>query len=345
MSLQGENWPWVAAGITLLMAAALVPVARRAGWLDWPSGRKQHIEPTPLVGGPAIFGGLFATLALAGVGTAALPAACALIMVTGLVDDRWPLSASVRFGLQTMACLVMVFVADVYLADFGRLFMDRVLDLGLLAVPITVFAALGVINAFNMIDGVDGVSGSIFVLCCLSMALLAAVGGRADMLPSLLVSAGAVCGFLLLNARLPWNPVARVFLGDSGSLLLGLLLAWFFIDLGNGSRTGVERAFAPMTAVWIFGLPLLDTTRLMASRWRAGRSAFSADDRHLHHALAQSGLSVGQTWGVVVLLSAGFMVAGIAMEWFGVPECIRFYAFIATGVAYLRWMRVHMFKE
>ncbi len=339
MLAQGVTGSILAAGLSLVFALALVPLARATGWMDVPSARKHHAQPTPLVGGPATWGGMFLVLALAGLLDAALLAACTLIMLTGLVDDRWPLGAWVRFGLQAMACLLMVFAGDVLLLDFGRLLVDHVLELGPLAVPITVFAALGVINAFNMIDGVDGLSGSIFVLCCIAAGVLAWRAGRADVLPLLFTAGGATLGFLALNARLPWNPRARIFLGDSGSLLLGLVLAWVFIDLGNGSRAGVDRAFAPMTAVWIFGLPLLDTTRLMANRWRAGRSAFEADEYHLHHAFARAGFSPGQTWMGIVAFAALFMVTGAVLEISGVPEYLRFYGFIACGLGYFHVMK------
>ena len=113
-----------------------------------------------------------------------------------------------------------------------------------------------------------------------------------------------------------------------GSVLLGFLLAWLFIDLGNGA----ERAFAPITAVWIFGIPLMDTTRLMSNRWRQGRSAFEADQYHLHHAFMRAGFSVGQAWWGIVGLSLLCAAIGMGLELLGVPEYLRFYGFIAFGL-------------
>ena len=333
-----EAWlPSIAAAfLTVVFALVLMPLARNFGWMDRPAGRKAHAGPTPLVGGVAIF--LSCTLV---VFTSRLPfdnyllLACSIVLVSGLVDDRWPLNPVTRFGAQILACLVMVYFGGVVLNDFGSLFWDRVLNLGPFSVPVTVFAALGVINAFNMIDGMDGESGSVFLVCCLGMAVLAARTGQFDAVMLLMIAAGAVLGFLALNARLPWNQRGRIFLGDSGSLLLGFFLAWMFIDLGNGDN----RAFAPMTAVWIFGIPLLDTTRLIRRRWREGGSAFAADRFHLHDAFLRARFTTGQTWLFMTLLCILSALVGVLSEIYAVPEYLRFYGFIVFGLVYLAIMR------
>jgi UDP-GlcNAc:undecaprenyl-phosphate GlcNAc-1-phosphate transferase len=325
-----------AAVISAVAALAMTPLARRFGWMDVPDARKLHSMPTPLVGGPAIFIACLAVMWFAGLPcNLALLGAAGLMLLSGGVDDRWPLSAITRFAMQIVACLVMIYAGDVMLTDFGRLFWDRVLVLGPVAVPITVFAALGVINAFNMMDGLDGLSGNVFLVSALSLAWLAARAGQAVAASLLLIACGAVAGFLILNARTPWNPRARVFLGDSGSLLLGFFLAWMFIDLGNGPVESGGRAFAPMTAVWIFGIPLLDTTHLIYHRRRAGGSAFAADQEHLHHAFLRAGLSTAKTCWAVTGLCVLFALIGIALEVAQVPEYLRFYGFIALGLVYI----------
>jgi len=325
-----------AAALCVVFSLALMPLARRLGWMDQPLGRKAHGHPTPLVGGVAVFLACWLVLGLAAPpGLAPLLAAAAVVLVSGLVDDRWPQSAWLRFVVQAAACLVMIWYGNVELHDFGRLFWDRGQGLGPLAVPVTVFAALGVINAMNMIDGLDGLCGSVFLVCCGAMAFLAARAGQGQAVFLLLTAGGAVLGFLALNARLPWNPRARVFLGDSGSALLGFFLAWLFIDLGNGP----DRAFAPMTAVWIIGVPLYDTSYLIYSRWRLGQSAFAADQQHLHHAFLRAGFSVRTAWLGVVGLCAASALAGILSELWRVPEYWRFYAYIAVGLIYVHTLR------
>jgi len=320
------------AGLCLLLS----PLARMAGWLDHPLQRKVHVDPTPLVGGVAVF--LSVAIVLAGPGANVDPAFAMvtfLALLSGLVDDRWPMSATSRFVVQAVICLVMIYGGKVELRDFGQLMWAGELNLGPMAVPITVFSALGLVNAFNMIDGLDGLGGGVFLVACSAIIILCLLAGQADRLGTIPLVMAAVAGFLLLNARWPWNARARAFLGDSGSVLLGFFLAWQFIALANGA----QRVFDPITAVWIMGIPLMDTTRLMSQRWRAGTSAFTADQQHLHHLFLNAGFSVRQTGLLIILLVVLTSVAGIAAEWAGVAEYWRFYAFILLGFVYLGWIR------
>jgi len=332
---------WVLLATTsfsLLLCTVLMPLARRAGLVDHPSERKIHYVPVSLTGGPAIFLAFSVAVALAGVGghgTLPLLAACGLMLTVGLADDRSHLSPLVRFAVQIGACCIMIFYCDVVLTDFGSLMWDGVLSLGWFSVPVTIFAALGVINAFNMMDGIDGLSSLVFIVASIAMAWLALQAGLDGNAGLLLITAAGVFGFFLLNARLPWNQRARVFLGDSGSGFLGLFLAWQFIDLGNGN----DQAFAPMTAVWLFGIPLLDTTRVMVQRWRDGRSSMEADQFHLHHAFLKAGFSVRQTIAAIAILILFTTMVGLAGEFFDWPEHLMFYGYVAFGLGYQYIMR------
>lgn len=327
----------LAASLSLGFCLLLSPLAKWVGLMDQPSQRKVHTRPVPLVGGLAIF--LTLTLVILFFTPQILEVlplllACGLMMITGMVDDRYHLSPKTRFIFQILACCIMIFVGGTVLTDFGSLLWDGVLSLGWLSVPITIFATLGVINAFNMVDGIDGLSSMIFMIACAAMAWLAFMAGHTLNVGLLFIALGAVLGYFLLNARLPWNPRARVFLGDSGSVFLGMFLAWQMIDLGNG----VDRAFAPMTAVWLLGIPLLDTLRLMYHRWRWGGSAFKADQFHLHHAFLKAGFSVRQTCLAIfglVLFTTTVGLVGHFMQW---AEYLMFYGFIGFGLLYLRVM-------
>jgi UDP-GlcNAc:undecaprenyl-phosphate GlcNAc-1-phosphate transferase len=328
----------VCAGLCL----ALIPLARKTGLVDHPGRRKVHEMVTPLTGGPAIFIVLMAALAWWLVEdrfVQALMLGGTLMFLVGLVDDRHRLSPITRFVVQVVACLVMVVWADVQLDDFGRLFTNYVLEIGPLAIPITIFAAMGVINAFNMIDGMDGLAGGIFLVAAAGMALLASLAGQPLMHWLILLSMAAVIGFLLLNARFPWNRKARIFLGDSGSMLLGFILAWCFIALGNDINETGERAFMPITAVWLLAVPLLDTTTQMWRRWRAGKSPLNADQFHLHHAFLRAGYSVGDTWFNIMLMALVLGGMGVLFEIAGAPDYLSFWTFMAFAFAYYFYMR------
>jgi UDP-GlcNAc:undecaprenyl-phosphate GlcNAc-1-phosphate transferase len=266
--------------------------------------------------------------------------ACGLMMITGMLDDLYKLSPLTRFILQIIACCIMIFASGVVLTDFGSLMWNGLLSLGWFSIPITIFAALGVINAFNMMDGIDGLSATIFIIAGSAMAWLALLAGQSGNASMLIIAVAAVLGFFLLNARLPWNQRARVFLGDSGSMFLGMFLAWQFIDLGNGD----DRAFAPMTAVWLLGIPLVDTIRLMTQRWRRGDSSMSADQFHLHHAFLKAGFSVSQTVAAITLLVLFTTTIGLTGHVLGWPEYLMFYGYICFGLVYLYIMR-HCWRD
>ena len=344
MVLAQHSWLLLPLGVVLSAGLGwlLIPLALQLGWVDQPGAHKEHDAATPPVGGLAIFaalatatGLLLTTEPMSVQFFLPLLAGGCVLLITGLVDDLRGLSPKLRFLVQIGVCLWLILFTGVYLGDFGRLFSSAVLRLGWLAVPITIFSALGVINAFNLIDGLDGLSGVIFLVAAAGMALFAALAGQQAMLWFLLLSMATVVGFLLLNARLPWNRHARIFLGDSGSLLLGLLLAWCFIRLGSG----VDRAFMPMTAVWLFAVPLLDATTLMRRRWSEGRSAFSADRNHLHHAFLRAGYSVGQTWTAITLLALVLAAIGIGFELSKLPQWLGFHVFMAIAFVYYFYMK------
>ncbi len=338
--------PWPLFLLTALVSAGacwlLIPVALRLDWMDHPDLRKRHKRVTPLIGGAAIFIAMVIALWLAPLNEwsadvfyPAILLGGLVLLLTGLIDDLRRISALVRLLVQAGVCLWLIRHTGLRLDDFGPLFTASALNLGWLAVPITVFAALGVINAFNLIDGMDGIAGSIYVLAAGAMAVFAGWNGDPAMSIFLGVTSAAVIGFLVFNARLPWNRRARAFLGDSGTLLLGFVLAWGFIRLGSGP----DRAFMPMTAVWLFAVPLLDTSTLIWSRWREGRSAVSADQHHLHHALLRAGFTVGQTWWMISLFALGLAGIGVLFEFSGLPGYLSFYTFIALAFVYYSYIK------
>ena len=328
--------------VAMLLGLALIPLARKVDLVDHPGKRKVHEEPTPLTGGPALLitsGLMLYFLARGDPFVQALAMGGLLLFIVGMVDDYRPLSATVRFLVQIAACLIMIVYADVRLDDFGRLFWDQVVTLGWLSIPITVFAAMGVINAFNMVDGLDGLAGTLFLVASAGMALLAAIGGQAKIHLLLLVASSAVFGYLLLNARLPWNQRARIFLGDSGSQFLGFFLAWCFIALGSDHNETGQRAMMPITAVWLFAVPLLDAATNIWRRWRAGESALKADQHHLHHAFLRAGFTIGLTWLVIVALALVLAAIGLAFELTGTPDFVSFWTFMAVAFTYHFYLR------
>src|SRR5512139_1277349 len=214
--------------LTLLVTPLLIWAANNYGFLDHPDERKQHQEAIPLVGGVAMFFSIIAssTWFLADADMFwGLFAAVSIIVVAGFLDDWTELSVRVRFLGQAIAALIMALFAGAQLSSLGDLFGFGTVAMGMFAVPFTIFAVVGMANALNMSDGLDGLAGGLALISAAFVAFAAYVSGHEITLEALLILGGALIGFLAFNMRFPWQRRARVFMGDSGSLMLGFLLA------------------------------------------------------------------------------------------------------------------------
>ncbi len=335
--------------VTVLLLKVLQPVARRIGLVDVPTQRKQHHGEVPLTGGLAIFIGLCFALLTLDMPLAQYRAfvACAMILViVGVLDDLHELSHIARFIAQALAAILMASWGGVMLEDFGQLLSGLfVLELGMFALPVTVFATVGVINALNMVDGVNGLSGSISLISVAGMIILALVAGDAQAARWLGLVAAVLMAFLCFNWRFGDRPAAA-FMGDSGSMLVGFILAWSFIQLSQGE----SRVMSPVTALWLFAVPLVDTLTMMVRRVRKGQSPFAADCEHFHHMLLRAGMGKRSTTLLITsfaAISAGF---GIFGHLYGVPEFVMFYLFLALFVGYFTvishaWKTMRMLKR
>ena len=319
--------------LTLMVTPALIWAANNYGLLDHPDERKQHQAAIPLVGGLAMFFAiaLSATWFLAETDVFwGLLVALSIIVGVGFLDDRYELSVRVRFLAQGIAALIMALYADAQLANLGDLLGFGTVAVGALAVPFTVFAMVGMANALNLSDGMDGLAGGLALISASFVAVAAYVAGRENTLITLLILGGALIGFLFFNMRFPWQRRAKIFMGDSGSLMLGFLLAWGVIRVTQAEHD----ALPPAAALWFFAIPLWDTVSLMLRRMLKGQSPFHPGRDHLHHILLRVGYTdaqVVQFIHLVALLCGGI---GLAGWWLGVPDAVMFYAFMAVFAAY-----------
>jgi UDP-GlcNAc:undecaprenyl-phosphate GlcNAc-1-phosphate transferase len=334
--------PWLAALSIAFLAgtAATIVLARAAGVLrlvDHPGGRKAHGHPVPLVGGLAIFLAFLGAAAVVGIATSAayFLFALSIVIAVGLWDDVAEIRPRVKFFIQIVASCLMIWGAGIQLNSVGDLFGWRSIGLWIFAIPMTIFAVVGVVNAINMMDGLDGLGGSIAFIAFAWYALVAANSGLEVQCKTALIFCGAIAGFLLFNLRFPWQPHARVFLGDAGSLMIGFALGWFAIDLTQGEG----RTFPPIAALWILLLPLADCVSLMTRRVTKRKSPFVADRHHIHHYLLARGYTHGQTLGILLGLSALFGAVGYFGWRLGVPEYALFWPFFFGFFAYHFWIK------
>jgi len=326
----------------LLVSAIFVWVTRlsapRIGLLDHPSGRKHHDGAVPLVGGITIFFGAWVALWMVlGSFQGFWPPLLAtlLILVVGVLDDRFELAVRPRLLVQTIAVLIMTFGAQFSLGSLGDLLGVGAIQLGFWwGLPLTLIAVVGVINALNLMDGIDGLAGSIAMLTLGVMGVLAWGGGRMVEAWVALLFCVAIIPYLLCNLGV-CGQKRRVFLGDAGSMLLGFLIAWEAIVLSQPApQRGIEPLFAPVTALWLFAIPLVDTVAIMVRRLSKGQSPFLPDRDHLHHIVMRMGFRDRHALLFVVVASVALAGLGLWMEFSGVAEWLRFLLFIAFAVGY-----------
>ena len=322
--------------LALVVTVAAIPALVRAapGWglVAVPGERRTHEGEVPVVGGLAMGAAFLVAYGSSSHGAQALPllAAVAITLAGGVLDDRHELGSLAKFAFQIAGALVLALWGDALLTHLGHLMSEQLFTLGRWSLPLTVFALVGVMNAFNMADGLDGLAGGLALAACLVFGAAASLAGDAVLFAAAAAVAGATVGFLCFNARTPWRARAAVFMGDTGSLLLGLLLGWIAVRLAMAEHP----ALAPMTAVWILALPIGDTVTLLVRRALKGRNPFRADRQHLHHILLALGLSPGRTVVVIVSLSFAAGAAGLVAEAMRVPEYAMFYAYMACLIAY-----------
>jgi UDP-GlcNAc:undecaprenyl-phosphate GlcNAc-1-phosphate transferase len=321
--------------VTLFSILALYPLAHRVGLVDRPGGRKTHEHHTPLIGGIGMFLGLL-TLGLVSPDAFhdffPLIATAGLLLVVGLVDDYREIPANLRLGVHIGAALLMVYWGGNRLTSMGDLLFFGPIVLGVLAVPVTIFAVAAAINAINMADGVDGLCGGLVMIMLGFMALLAADANLLAAQQLLVVMACCVAGFLALNFRFPWRQRALIFMGDAGSTVLGFIVAWMVIYLAEAG------ACSPVTVLWLIALPLMDTASVMVIRKLEGKSMFTPGRDHLHHHLQALGLGPRQTVLAMYGLAALMGLVGLAGEREGLPEGVLFMGFMVALAGYVAAM-------
>jgi UDP-N-acetylmuramyl pentapeptide phosphotransferase/UDP-N-acetylglucosamine-1-phosphate transferase len=283
----------LAFGISFYALPAIIHIAAEKGLYDFPDERKLHQKPIPALGGLAMFAGFITAFLLSVVFSGShfvlqyFVAAALIMFFIGLKDDLLNISPFKKFFGQLLAASLLVFKGGLAINSMGGIL--GIYDLPLLASQIfTIATIVVIINAFNLIDGIDGLAGSLSFLSAALFALYFAVNGDfayACMATSL---AGAVGAFLIFN-----YPPARIFMGDTGSLLCGLvhatLVIHFIQTAGSASVWAIQSPAAVGFAILF--VPLFDTLRVFAFRIFSGIPPFTPDRNHVHHVLLRFGWS------------------------------------------------------
>ncbi len=331
-----NSWLGIAIMVAFAVSLATTFVVRRAAhrfdWLDQPNRRKMHNNPVPLMGGIAMYAGFLVAIPVARSRTvveegAVVLAGATLLLLTGIIDDRRGMRPSVKLLAQVVAALFLV-AGGVHISLFPN---------DALNIVATVFWVVGICNAMNLLDNMDGLSGGVAAIACAMFAILAVMNGQIWVSVVAAVLFGAILGFLWFN----WNP-ASIFMGDAGSLLLGFLLAVLAIKL-RFPHVEQERAWVVPLLVLI--VPIVDTTLVTLSRLRRGVSIASGGRDHVSHRLLTLGLSVPQAVGLVYAAALLGGAAAVAVTMIASESAAAFVvvaAIVASTAAIIGFERLDL---
>lgn len=308
--------------IALIVSLATMPLvillAKKTGAMDAPNARKVHKKPIPRIGGLGIYAGFLAAMVFVAANykmdpemvheTFGLVVSGSLIVALGLVDDYKNLPAKIKLLGQICAAAVLVFAFDVRIDfvtnPFGEYFYLDNLPIPHLAVPLTMFWLVGLTNTVNLIDGLDGLAAGVASIASFTILLVALEQNFILVAVLTAALAGAAVGFLKYN----FHP-AQIFMGDTGSMFLGFMLAGI-------SVTGAVKSVATIALIvpiFALGLPILDTTFAIVRRLRGGVPIFKPDKGHLHHRLLGVGFTQKQAVLLMYVISALFGLSAIAL--------------------------------
>ena len=236
---------------------------------------------------------------------------------------------------------IIAVLGGYYLTNIGHIMPDgSMLRLGWAGIPFTIIAGVGLINAFNMIDGLDGLCGSLALAALTGIiAMAASMGSYHEEVRFLLMLAACLVAFLLFNFPFPGRKRALVFLGDAGSYLLGLSILYAVVRLTQGQTP----AMPPVSALWFCLLPLLDMGGIMVRRMMRRRSPFDADREHLHHVFTLANFSATETTGAMAMFALAGVAIGSMLVFVSVPENDLMLLFLCIAATYL-WFIVRSWR-
>ncbi|UTM56550.1 UDP-N-acetylglucosamine--undecaprenyl-phosphate N-acetylglucosaminephosphotransferase [Photobacterium sp. CCB-ST2H9] len=304
-------------------------IAKRIGLVDAPNERKHHQGVVPLVGGVSIF----ITLAIAFCLFDLFPQnpwlylVCASVLVViGVIDDRYDISFKLRLLVQAGVSLVMIFIGEKSLHDLGYMLGNFPLDLPVvLSSILTILAVVGAINAFNMVDGIDGLLGGLASVSFAALGYVFYVSGNTELFTICALIVTAMVPYIMLNLGFPLGRRFKVFMGDAGSIFIGFTVIWLLLE---ATQAGEQSAMRPVTALWLIALPLMDMATIMIRRIRKGQSPFKPDREHLHHICQRIGLSPLMTLIVICSLAATMAMIGIWSDLAQINETVMLIGFL-----------------
>lgn len=325
----------VAAMAVFVVHPSLVKIAHLKSIVDNPDARKLNKVPVPVLGGVGVFFGIMFSLSVAGYYVEGmniqfeLIIAMLIMLYTGVGDDILQLSPRLRFALQIFVVCLMMFLGGIYIDDFHGLWGIGELP-WYIAVTLTIFSCVGIINSINLIDGVDGLCSGYGVFASLAFALCFLRMGDVSYAILAFAVAGAIFPFMLHNM---FGERYKMFLGDGGSLVLGFICSLYVMRVIQSGNEVVSESTISLTLA-VLAIPVFDTLRVMTARIIAKRSPFSPDKTHLHHMFIRLGYS-----HVITALNVIFLNGLVVLIWrlcnkLNLSGEVQLYVVIASGLLF-----------
>lgn len=326
---------------SLFLSLMLTPLSAKfaflVGAIDQPKNRSVHTLATPRLGGLGMAVALgISVLFFLPVSTfiAGFLAGLALIVSVGVADDIHELKARYKLAGQVISIILFISISGYQVSSFGDLFGRGEIEFGATAPLVTLLCMLAIMNALNLSDGLDGLAGGITAIASLFLGALAIRTGSWETLGILIALAGSVVGFLRYNSH-----PARMFMGDTGSLLLGYVLAVSCVSLASGmGATDEMGSVAPVTVAIVLYLPLFDALIVMLRRIVNKKGAFDADNTHLHHNLIEIGIEHGAVVSVLYLVS--FLFGLLALVVINLVELQQMLISVGAALAFFAIIEV-----
>jgi len=313
--------------ITISLIPVLTTLASRFQMIDVPDSRKIHIVPVARIGGLAMVFGVVVPISLWTAGddfVRSYLAGAGTLVIFGLLDDMKGLGYKAKFTGQILSAIAVVIFGGIRIDSIGTLLPGVVNLPDWFAIPLSFVAIVGVTNAVNLSDGLDGLAGgiSLLVFCCI--AYLAHLSENTTVIILSLSFAGSIFGFLRFNTH-----PASLFMGDTGSQLLGFSAVVFAIKITQG-----HTPFSPILPLVIIGFPILDTLVVMVVRAREGHSLFSPDKKHFHHRLIRLGLSHAEAVFTIYLIQAMMIISAVLLKYYPDWALITLYVVFSSFCHY-----------
>jgi len=307
--------------------------AKQVGLVDKPNYRKRHQGIIPLVGGISVFAGICFGFAITNdyIPHFRLYLGCAgMLVLVGALDDRFDISVKIRAFVQAAIAVIMMTMGKLYLLSLGYIFGPWELIVGPFGYVLTLFAVWAAINAFNMVDGIDGLLGGLSCVTFLAMGIILLFDGQQSLAMWCFSMIAAIVPYILLNLGV-FGRRYKVFMGDAGSTLIGFTIIWILLEATQGQYHPIT----PVTALWLIAIPLMDMVAIMYRRLSKGMSPFSADRQHIHHLIMRAGFTSKQACLLITLAAALLACVGVLGEYLSfVPDWAMLLLFLLAFMLY-----------